>query len=151
MMSLIDYVAKSVLSAAGVYAVRVYWRWRSFRRDVVKFNQRAVELNSREARRIARANLLRLAEGAAKERGAYRFLTRELAKEVLRDVIASVRAATHRRESHEGPNPSYFTPGSETEEVWEWTHRMNVASLTLDDRDFGMYGGIEFERPRGRM
>jgi hypothetical protein len=58
----------------------------------------------------------------------------------LRDAIADVRKATRRREPSEGP--FYFSPGSEAEEVEEWTGRMNVASLTLDDEDFGMYGGV---------
>ncbi|HWW75202.1 MAG TPA: hypothetical protein VNZ44_07400 [Pyrinomonadaceae bacterium] len=145
-MSILDSVAKSLAAAAGGYAVKLWWRWYTFKKDVAKYRQRAVELDGREARQIARGELLRLAEEVAKSRGPYRFLTREMAKQVLRDVIASVRAATHRREPREGP--VYFTPGSETEEVWEWTARMNTAALTLDDEDFGMYGGVGLARPR---
>lgn len=68
-----------------------------------------------------------------------------MAKQVLRDVIASVREVTHRLEPREGP--VYLTPGSETDEVWKWTARMNVAALTLDDEDFGMYGDVGLARP----
>lgn len=148
-MSLFPFVAKAVLPAASFLGVKLWWRWRSFNRDVAKLRQRAVEFNGREARRIARTGLMELAEGAAKERGVYRFITRDLAKQALREVIADVREATRWREPHEGP--SYFSPGSEAEEVEEWTGRMYVAALTLDDEDFGMYGGVEPARQdRGR-
>jgi glutamyl-tRNA reductase len=86
-----------------MFGFKLWWRWHSFKRDAAKFRQRAVELNGREARRIARDRLLELAEGAAKERGVYRLITRELAKQVLRDAIADVREATRRREPSDGP------------------------------------------------
>jgi hypothetical protein len=146
-MSLLKFVANTFWSTAALYTVNLYLHWRSFRRKVLKFRERAIEFDSREARQIARAELLELAEGATKEKAVYRFLTRELTKELLRYVIADVRAATRRREPGEGP--FYFTSGSESGEVEEWTHGMNIASLKLDDEDFGMYGGIEYA-PFGR-
>jgi hypothetical protein len=145
-MSLFKDAAKTFWPTAALYAVNLYWRWHTFRREVMKFRGRAVELDNREARRIARDRLLELAEGAAKQRGVYRFFTRELTKELLRNVIADVRAATRRREPREGP--LYFTQGSESDEVERWTHGMNIASLTIDDEKFGMYGKLEY-RPFG--
>lgn len=141
-MPFFKFVANTFWPTAALYTVDLYLRWRSFRLKVQKFRERAVELDGREARQIARAELLKLAEAATKEKAVYRFLTRELTKELLRYVIADVRAAIRRREPREGP--LYFTPGSESDEVEVWTHRMNVASLTLDDENFGMYGGIEY-------
>ena len=41
----------------------------------MKLGERAVEFDNREARQIARAELLKLAEDASKEKVVYRFLT----------------------------------------------------------------------------
>lgn len=137
-MPLFNDAAKAILIPASVFGAKLWWRWYSFKRDVAKYRQRAVELNSHEARQIARGHLLELAQGAAKGRGVYRFITRDLAKQVIHQAVADVSEATRRRESREGP--VYFSPGSESKEVEEWTGRMYVASLTLDNEDFGMYG-----------